>query len=57
MIQIMIYSLLALVLAVAISKAGKALRAYDSKQRANKPRPLIDDERGYINIKNLDFFK
>ncbi len=56
MIQAILYSLLALALALAISKAGKALRAYDSKQRANKPRPLIDEERGYHKLENLDFF-
>ncbi len=56
MIQAILYSLLAVALAVAISKAGKALRAYDSKQRANKPRPLIDEERGYHKLENLDFF-
>ncbi len=56
MIQIIMYSLLALVLAVVISKAGASLRAYDEERRASRPQALIDEERGYHKLENLDFF-
>ncbi len=60
MVQLMIYSLLALVFALTtagiISKVGRELRAGDSQQRASKPQPQVDEERGYHRLENLDFF-